>query len=232
MKIGGFEKYSFIDYPDCIGSVVFTSGCNFHCPYCHNPGLVRPDKHSRQELSDENAIFSFLKKRKKYIDGIVITGGEPTLQADLPEFCRKIRDIGLLVKLDTNGSMPGVIEGLLQRGLVDYVAMDIKTSPDRYNNAICDIDPCVIENSIELLLGSSLPFEFRTTCVKPIVDEDAIQQIAGLVRGAPLYVIQRPQLKKVLDPSFFDQQHRMITEAEIKSFKTILSSFVKKCIDR
>ena len=233
MNIGGFEKYSFIDYPGCISSVVFTRGCNFHCPYCHNPELVRPvEGESAASFSPED-ILSFFEKRRKFIDGVVITGGEPFLQPHLPAFCRKIKSIGLSVKIDTNGSMPEMLSDLIQSRLVDYIAMDIKTDPDRYSPVIArDMDPMRIKSAVKVILASGLPHEFRTTCVTPIVDEAAFHVIAELVRGASLYALQIPRCEKVLEPSFFAQHPQHTSAAGLDEFVSILSPSVHQCIIR
>ncbi|OQX50761.1 MAG: anaerobic ribonucleoside-triphosphate reductase activating protein [Candidatus Cloacimonas sp. 4484_209] len=130
MKIGGFQKVSLIDYPGKICAIVFTRGCNFRCPYCHNPELVLPENYS--PLIPEEEIFSFLEKRRGKLDAVEITGGEPTLQEDLTEFIRKIKEMGFLVKLDTNGSFPSVLEKVIYSGLVDYIAMDVKAPLEKY----------------------------------------------------------------------------------------------------
>lgn len=235
MNIGGFEKYSFIDYPGLISSVVFTAGCNFHCPYCHNPELVRPAGENSQAgpVSDVD-ILAFLEKRRKYVDGVVITGGEPTLQADLADWCRKIKALGMAVKLDTNGSFPRVLASLIGQGLVDYIAMDIKTDPARYEPYIATgIDPRQIEKSIEIVKSAGLPHEFRTTCVKPVIDKPAVQVIAELARGAGLYALQKPVISgKLLNPGFFNSHQRAFSDAELQSFQSILSDSVKQCIIR
>jgi len=232
MNIGGFEKYSFIDYPGLISSVVFTEGCNFHCPYCHNPELVRPAGETGPV--SEIDILMFLEKRRKYVDGVVITGGEPALQADLADWCRKIKALGMAVKLDTNGSFPRVLASLLDQGLVDYIAMDIKTDPARYAPYIATgIDPRQIQKSIEIVKNAGLPHEFRTTCVKPIIDTPAVHSIAELARGADLYALQKPVISgKLLNPGFFNSHQRAFSDAELQSFQSILSNTVKQCIIR
>jgi pyruvate formate lyase activating enzyme len=233
MNIGGFEKYSFIDYPGCISSVVFTVGCNFHCPYCHNPELVRPGSNGPAGRLSQSDILAFLEKRRKYLDGVVITGGEPTLQPDLQQFCREVKSLGLSVKLDTNGSNPSALAALVSGGLVDYIAMDIKTDPDHYVPLIShDINPQYIKDSIRIILESGLPHEFRTTCVIPMVDSSSIRAIARLVQGADLYALQKPHFDKILDSSFFSGDHRACLDEEMLAFQQILSASVKKCMIR
>ena len=237
MNIGGFEKYSFIDYPGLISSVIFTAGCNFHCPYCHNPELVGKGCGTLPAASVSlDAIFSFLERRKKFVEGVVISGGEPTLQKGLAELCRELQRMGLLVKLDTNGSLPGVLADLLNRGLIDYIAMDIKTDPDRYSPIISsDAVAANIHDSINLVLSSGVPHEFRTTCVHPVVDLNAFRAIARIVRGAFLYALQVPRIgngKDILDFSFFNRSGSVSGDAELQGFRTVLSASVESCIIR
>ena len=237
MKIGGFEKYSFIDYPGFISSVIFTRGCNFRCPYCHNPELVNPGNDNFfANTPTFNEILSFIEKRKKYIEGVVITGGEPALHPDLPDLCYEIKMRGFFLKIDTNGSFPGMISDLLNKGLVDYIAMDIKTDPDRYAPVISSgINPADIRKSIELILASGLPHEFRTTCIKPVVDLKAFRSIAKIVKGAFLYALQKPRITcnaKILNLSFFDQNMFSVDDLEFEAFQSILSPSVASCVIR
>lgn len=229
MRIGGLQKISAIDYPGRVGCVVFTVGCNFRCPYCHNPDLVRP---SGPDFMSEDDFFAFLSERTHFLDGVSITGGEPCLHADLPDFCAKIKDMGFLVKLDTNGSLPQVTAGLIEKGLIDYIAMDVKTAPERYEPLTGPgIAPDTICRSIDLIKTSGLPCEFRTTCVRPFVDEAAICRIADLVAGAPLYVLQHCGKDRMLDPGFF-KEDPVIGQGEMERFKDIAQNKVGRCIIR
>lgn len=232
MHIGGLEKYSFIDYAPHISCVIFTRGCNFRCPYCHNPELVLPESYGG--TVPENELFSFLTRRRKYLDAVVISGGEPTLQPDLPGFCARIKSMGFPLKLDTNGSRPAVLLQLISHRLVDYLAMDIKTDPEWYDRLGIDSETRAdaIRESIELIRSSGLPHEFRTTCVKPLVDGDAIGRIAELVRGAPLYALQKPQTVKVLNPAFFTQTEWTVSDAELDSYRSVLQTSVRHCFIR
>ena len=156
---------TLLDYPGKVACTVFLSGCNFRCPFCHNAGLVLSP--CAQDLIPEERFFAFLQKRKGILDGVCITGGEPCLQPDLADFIRRIREGGFAVKLDTNGSFPDVLQVLLQQGLLDYVAMDVKNAPARYAETcgVPGFDPAPVERSVRLLQQSGVPFELRTTVV-------------------------------------------------------------------
>lgn len=230
MNIGGLEKISLIDYAPNISCVIFTMGCNFRCPYCHNSQLVLARK--KPQLIDENLIFEFLEKRKKYIDGVVISGGEPTLQSDLSDFTARIKGMGFLVKLDTNGSNPCKLEELISHGLLDYIAMDIKTDPERYEEVGADCGPEDIMASVRIIIESGLLHEFRTTCVNSMINSEIIKRIAKLVDGANQYALQAVHTDNVLEPAFFSGENRCCTKDEMEAFRRILSSAVKTCIIR
>jgi pyruvate formate lyase activating enzyme len=230
MIIGGIQKNSLIDFPAKICCVIFTAGCNFDCPYCHNPELVKPPY---TPINPEE-IFAFLNKRKSLLDGVAITGGEPTLQKDLPEFCEQIKSIGIPIKIDTNGSRPKVIEFLLKNRLIDYIAMDVKTLPENYSPHIAqNILPADILQSIQLIKNSDIPHEFRTTCVKPFINEDIIYKIARIIKDADLFVLQKANIQNtVLHPDFFENQNSTFSADEIESFKKIVMPYVKKAMIR
>ena len=229
MLIGGLQKNSLIDFPGKLCCVVFTAGCNFHCPYCHNPELV---KNPSGQYS-ESEIFDFLNQRKDWIDGVVISGGEPTLQKDLFSFCRKIKTMGFPVKLDTNGSHPEVIQQLMSDDLLDYIAMDIKTDPRRYEPVVAKkCDPELILESIRLIMNSHLPYEFKTTCVKPLIDEAIIDLITELIRNARRYALQRLHGEEMLKPEFFETEGGVIDEAEFIRLAALARDRVKECIVR
>jgi len=232
MLIGGFQKNSFIDFPGKISAVIFFSGCNFKCPYCHNPELAM-GKTVDSEFYDKNNILDFLYNRKDFLDGVVLSGGEPTLQKNLSSFCSNIKQMGFPVKLDTNGSRPDVIKKLMENNLIDYIAMDIKTDPFNYSPIIQEkSNPEEIIKSINIIINSSIKYEFRTTCVKPLIDMEIIENISKLIKGANLYIIQRFNNKKVLDPKFFNNKDYIIKDYELKKFKNIAQPMVKKCIIR
>jgi pyruvate formate lyase activating enzyme len=233
MHIGGFQKNSLIDFPGTIACVVFTSGCNFKCPYCHNPELAAGPVTGTGRLVAAD-IFSFLEARKGWVDGVVITGGEPCLQGDLADFIQQIKRMGLAVKLDTNGSRPTVLSRLLDRSLVDYVAMDIKTGPDRYPEIMTSAPGMdVISQSIQLIMASAPDYEFRTTCVKPFIDATIMEQIAGQIQGARRYVLQKcVRDVPMMDPKFSDNPERFFSDPEILALKSIVEGAVQEVLVR
>ncbi|MFO7749222.1 MAG: anaerobic ribonucleoside-triphosphate reductase activating protein [Desulfobacteraceae bacterium] len=231
MKIGGLEKNSMIDFPGKISCVVFTSGCNFSCPYCHNPEIAGNDMGKAPAKIEEPTLFSFLEKRKNLLEGVVITGGEPTLQRDLVGFCRKIKELGYLVKLDTNGSRPKVLAELYRKKLVDFTAMDIKSSLDNYFLAAGSrFDPERITASIALIMETGLDYEFRTTCVKPFVDKKIMGKIGSMIRNASHYILQHcSKHEHVLQPGFFQEKNRFLTESEMTALAKEAEKYVEKC---
>ena len=180
---------SLVDYCGYVSCVVFTRGCNFRCPFCHNSSLVNGV--APQKIQSED-FFAFLNKRRGLLDGVCITGGEPTLNPDLPDFIRKIKEMGLLVKLDTNGTNPKMLESLISQNLVDYVAMDIKNGKSFYPKTTgVNLDFANIEESVALLKKGKVSFEFRTTLVAELHSEESIIEMGKLVENAPLLVLQK-----------------------------------------
>ena len=232
MQIGGLQKSSLVDYPGKLSSVIFFSGCNFDCPYCHNPELARGCTTCPADLTTAN-ICDFLEQRQGFLDGVVVSGGEPTLQNDLADLCRKIKGFGYPLKLDTNGSRPKVLEHLIDEKLVDYIAMDLKTDPVLYKSYIkpdCSPDPILA--SIRILMQSGVDYEFRTTCVKPIVTLETIENMSHLIQGARLYVLQRFRNSDVLHPEFFAGVENEYSDEELIQLKAIAAKWVENCIIR
>ncbi len=187
MKINGLLKLTLLDFPGKTACTVFFGGCNFRCPFCHNAGLVRGEG---ENISEEE-FFKFLRKREGILDGVAITGGEPLLQKDIVEFIRKIKEMDYQVKLDTNGSFPEKLKALVKEGLIDYVAMDIKSSPEGYSRAAgCKIDMEKIKESVDFLLSGAVDYEFRTTVAKGAVLPEDMEGIGELIGGAKRYFLQ------------------------------------------
>ena len=190
MRIGGLQKLTLLDYPGKVACTVFLSGCNLRCPYCHNPALVLPEQSNAPGIP-ESEVFAFLEQRKGKLDGICITGGEPTLQPELPGFLEKLCGLGYAIKLDTNGTNPGMLNGLLHDGILNYVAMDIKNSPSRYAETCGGADVLSkVRESADLLLNSPTDYEFRTTVCKPLHTEKEMEEIGRWLRGAKRYFLQ------------------------------------------
>ena len=182
MKIGGLIKFTLIDYPGHVAAVVFTQGCNFRCRYCHNPELVYP--HLLQESMPKDDVLSFLRKRKGTLEGVVITGGEPTLHLGLIDFMAEIKALGYKIKLDTNGTKPEVLQKAIERQLVDFVAMDLKAPLEKYSLITgVEFDPKIIQKSMDMIVASGLPYEFRTTYDKEVLTDKDIQAISDSVQG-------------------------------------------------
>ena len=232
MLLGGLQKNSLIDYPGKVSCVLFVSGCNFDCPYCHNPDLVKGSSRPTSSL-DVTAAYDFLETRKGFLDGVVISGGEPTLQKGLVALCERVKDMGYPVKLDTNGSRPQVITQLIDNGLVDYIAMDIKTDVFHYSPLIKNhIDPDDLFASIRIIMESALAYEFRTTCVKPLVNAHVIQNIVKNIKGAMLYALQRFNHTEILHPEFFQENGAGHDDGELMHLRSIAEPWVNRCIVR
>ena len=191
MLIKGLQKLTLLDFPEKMACTLFTFGCNFRCPFCHNASLVLAARADDSIISEEE-FFSFLQKRRGMLEGVCISGGEPTLQPDLPDFIRRIRDLGFAVKLDTNGYRPAVLRALIDEGLLDYVAMDIKNSLPRYPETvgISRFDTAPIEESINLLMEGRVPFEFRTTLVKGLHTPESIAEMGRRLAGGERFFLQ------------------------------------------
>jgi pyruvate formate lyase activating enzyme len=227
MILAGLQATSLIDYPGKVSSVAFISGCNFRCPYCHNPELARG--HYPQRIS-EKELLAFLLPRRQLIDAVVVSGGEPTLHPGLAQLCRSIRNLGLAIKLDTNGSRPELLESLIRDHLVDYIAMDIKTALDRYGPPIADTEACRgVARSIRILMDSGLDYEFRTTCVRSFVDGPAVASISATIQGARHYVLQTFRPVTLLNPDHFKDANPGFEPAEMERLRQIALPFVDRC---
>lgn len=190
MKVLGLQKLTLLDYPEKIAATLFTGGCNFRCPFCHNGDLALASEDS--EAIDNDEIFDFLAKRKGLLEGVCITGGEPLIQEDIADFIKKIKDLGFLVKLDTNGAFPHRLLPLIEDGLVDYVAMDIKNTLEKYGftAGIPGLDAGLIHKSAKILMEGPIPYEFRTTMVKQFHEPQDFVDIASWLKGANKYFLQ------------------------------------------
>ena len=229
MKIGGLQKFSLIDYPGEICAIIFTQGCNFRCPYCHNPELSNPDLY--EECIPEEKIFAFLEKRKGKLDAVSITGGEPTLQPDLIDFIRKIKDRGYLIKIDTNGTRPEVLKTLIEDKLIDYIAMDVKAPLEKYRKITrSKINTELIGKSIKIIKKSNIQHEFRTTVVKSQLKEDDLIAISRLVKNARLYVLQKFTPSKTMDPKFLNK--KTYSDDEFDQFRKKIKKQVRSVIVR
>jgi pyruvate formate lyase activating enzyme len=232
INIAGWQKLTLIDYPGKIATTLFTVGCSFRCPFCHNPELVERGTWSVEQNNTEKDFFDFLKTRKGKLDGVCITGGEPTIQPDIIGFIEKIKKAGYLVKLDTNGTRSDVLKKIIDTKLADYIAMDIKNQPKKYlktagiseggANSRFMLDR--IKLSADLIMHSRIPYEFRTTAVPGIHTEKDFIKIAEWIKGAPTYWLQRYQNKKTLNPNMKDiTKNKKLDLEKIK--KSIEKSF-------
>lgn len=222
MRIGGLHKTSLIDYPGKISAVIYTQGCNFRCPFCHNPELVDPDLF--QGTFDIEEIFTFLSKRKGRLEGVVVTGGEPLMHKETPDFLKRIKDMGYLVKLDTNGCFPDRLEYVLDNNLVDFIAMDFKAPYDKYQELTgVDVDIDKIKKSVELIREKAPDYEFRTTVVKKMLNKQDLLSIINSIEPAKKYVVQRFRSDSdILDDSI---KHCVHTDDEFHEKKLYLKSY-------
>jgi pyruvate formate lyase activating enzyme len=242
MRIGGLEKLSLIDYPGELSAVIFTIGCTFRCPFCYNPMLVlSSDRNGNSSLPqgeeteqghtllEEDDLFLFLKGRQGKLDAMVISGGEPTLQADLPEFIHRVRVLGYKIKLDTNGTNPAMLKKLLAEKLVDYLAMDLKAAPSGYEKATgTKFNFEKIKESVKIIMQSNLPYEFRTTCVPGYINEKSVAEMGELINSADKWYLQNFKSDtELIDKSL--KGRFGFNSAEMKKFATIGRKYVKKC---
>ena len=222
MRIQGLQKLTLLDFPERTACTVFTAGCNFRCPFCHNASLV-VDIPKEAEIGEEE-FFAFLKKRQGILDGVCISGGEPLLQPDIENFIKKIKEMGFAVKLDTNGSFPEKLKMLVEKRLVDYVAMDIKNSPELYavTAGVEMLDIESIKKSVGYLKEGHVPFEFRTTVVKHYHNEESFEKIGQWLAGTEKYFLQN----FVDSGDLIGKKTRGCSEEEMKGFLTIVQKYV------
>ena len=228
MLFGGLQKVTLVDYPGKIAATVFTVGCNFFCPFCHNPELVDPELIKIQPLIKEKEILDFLKERKDYLQALCITGGEPTLQKDLKSFIKKVKKLGYLVKLDTNGSNPKVLKELLKENLIDFIAMDIKAPFNKYHLFTKEKDfTKEIKESIELIKNSKIDYEFRTTLDPLSLTKEDILKIAELIKGSKAYYLQQFHNYKTLNKDY--KNLKPIEDKEILEILEKIKPFFEVC---
>jgi len=224
MEIGGLQKLTLIDYPDKLACTVFLIGCNFRCGFCYSGELVLPEKIKNQPKISEKEFFDFLKERKGLLEGVVICGGEPTIHKELPNFVKKIKKLRFVVKLDTNGSNPEMLEKLISENLLDYVAMDTKAPKEKYEKVVgVKIDIEKIQKSIDILKQDKVDYEFRSTIVPQVHTKEDVIEMAKWVKGAKKYYLQNFRPEKTIDPKFekikpFSQEYLLETQEVIAPF--------------
>ncbi|MBP9115852.1 MAG: anaerobic ribonucleoside-triphosphate reductase activating protein [Acidimicrobiia bacterium] len=229
MIIGGMQKFSLVDFPGKTSAVFFSSGCNMRCGYCHNPELVLPNLFEPAINMDE--IYNFLDNRIGKLDGIVLSGGEPSIHKDMSEFLGEIKHRGFAVKLDSNGTNPQLLMDVIENNLVDYFAMDIKAPLDRYSEVTGrPIDTSAIERSVDIIMGSGIDYEFRTTVMKGQLDINDFVEIGSLIKGADKHFLQKFSPCKTLDPGFMDNES--YSDAEMQGFQETMNNFVHSCLVR
>lgn len=229
MQISGIQKFSMLDFPGRTACIVFTPGCNFRCGMCHNSEFVLPEEIAKIKKSfiPEKTFFNFLKKRKGLLDGVVISGGEPTLQKNLAEFCQKIKNMGFLVKLDTNGSRSVELKNLFKKKLLDFVAMDIKTSLAKYKEFSGDgvlIED--IKKSVRLIIESSLEYEFRSTLIHELHPPEVLEDMAKLISGAKNIYLQIFRPQKTLDLGF--ERYHAFSDNQLQAAQKVFSKYVQE----
>jgi len=228
IKIGGLQKLTLIDYPGKLACTVFLVGCDFKCPWCYSGELVLPEKIKKQPKISQKEFFEFLETRKNLIEGVVMCGGEPTINKDLPKFTKKIKKIGFSVKLDTNGSRPKMLEELINKELIDYVAMDIKAPKEKYSQVVGrKINISNIEKSINILKKNKVDYEFRTTVVPSIHAKEDILEIFKWIKPAKKYFLQNFRPEKTIDPKF--EEIKPYLEKDLAKICNTMSPFFDVC---
>ena len=228
MEIGGLQKLTLIDYPGKLACTVFLIGCNFHCPWCYSKELVLPEEIKKQPRISEKEFFDFLKERKGLLENLVVCGGEPTIHQELPDFMKKIKELGYLVKLDTNGSNPQMLKKLINDNLLDYVAMDIKLPKEKYPKIFGKkVKIKDIEESIKILKQGKIDYEFRTTVVPTILKKEDIIKMARWIGPAKKYYLQNFRAEKTIDPKF--EKIKPYPENYLLEIQKAISPFFETC---
>jgi len=227
MKIGGLQKLSLVDFPHHTAVALFTIGCNMRCGYCHNPELVLPERYA--DAIPEEDILLFLESRVGRVEGVAISGGEPTMHADLPLFIKKVKQLGFVVKLDTNGTNPEMVHQLIADRQIDYIAMDIKASMERYQEVVArPVSIEAIQETIKLIKHSGIDHEFRTTLVKSQISPEDLDEIGRLVQGSPRFALQRFRPGRTLSPQF--AQEATYSDDELVVLKERMERYVTECV--
>jgi pyruvate formate lyase activating enzyme len=229
MRIAGWHGTTLVDFPSRVASILFFAGCNLRCPFCHNSGLVLPERFDTASFMDFDHLLARISDRRNFISGVVLTGGEPLMQPQLPEVIAALRGLGLAVKLDTNGTLPDQLAGVLDQ--VQYVALDLKTSPLRYAEATGGLaDFSDVRRSLELLKTSEVSYELRTTVVPGLVTVEDIGALVPLVQGAPLYALQSFISRETLDPAYMSLSAAPL--AVLQEMARLLAPAVQKVLIR
>ena len=225
MRIGGFQKTSLLDYPDCISAIIWTIGCNFRCPFCYNKNLVL----GKVEPISEDEVLFFLKKRKGLLEGLVISGGEPLLHDDIADFVKKVKKLGYLIKIDTNGTFPERLKELIDNKLVDYISMDVKAPKNKYNKLTeIKADLTKIEQSIDIVKNNASDYEFKTTFVPDLLKKEDIVEIAKWLEGAEKFYLQQFEINPPLISSEMEKTTPYPKEYIIETLEEI-KPFFKNC---
>ena len=233
IKIGGLQKLTLIDFPGRLAATVFLSGCDFRCPFCYSGELVLPQKIKSQSKISKRELFDFLKERKGLLEGVVICGGEPTINKDLPNFIKKIKNLGYLVKLDTNGSNSKMLKFLIDKNLINYVAMDIKSPKEKYGKVIglSKLGTArmlkKIERSIDILKEGKVDFEFRTTIIPTLLEKKDILKITRWIAPAKRYFLQNFKPEKTIDPKF--EKIKPYSQEYLLEIQRAISPFFETC---
>ncbi len=226
LKIGGWQKVTLIDYPGKLAASVFLVGCNFLCHYCHNPELIKfePDK----EYLSNQAFFDYLKKRQGVLEAVCVSGGEPLLFTEVTDFLQKIKNLGYKIKLDTNGTNPNFLQELIDKKLIDFIAMDVKASLENYSQ-VCGVkvDINKIQKTIKIIMNSGLDYEFRTTVLPKFHNLEEIAKIAKIIKGAKIYFLQNFSNKITLNPDLANEPS--FSDQELQKLKKIALKYVKNC---